>query len=130
MSSQIDAAENDANKYASMVLYYSHNAEKYLKTSDDHKAGEMMWGAMSYALKTAASKRNKQIKSHKELGKFAKELSKHECDIDIWNSYSHASLLHQNFYESNMNTSLVRSTCRSVAQTIGRIMKKMGYRAP
>ena len=27
MSAQIDAAKNEADKYASMVLHYSHNAK-------------------------------------------------------------------------------------------------------
>ena len=34
MSAGIDKAENDADKFASMVLHYSHNAEKYLKIRD------------------------------------------------------------------------------------------------
>lgn len=29
MSARIDAAKSAADKYASMVLHYSHNAEKY-----------------------------------------------------------------------------------------------------
>ena len=57
MSAQIDAAKNEADKYAGTVLHYSHNAENYLRTKDYHKAGEMMWGAMSCALKTVAAKK-------------------------------------------------------------------------
>ena len=67
MSAQIDAAKNEADKYAGTVLHYSHNAENYLRTKDSHKAGEMMWGAMSCALKTVAAKRNKFINGHRAL---------------------------------------------------------------
>jgi len=130
MSAQIDAAKNEADKYASMVLHYSHNAEKYLKLNDSHKASEMMWGAMSCALKTVAAKRNKEINGHRALGKFAITLSKQEQDKEIFYSFSLASMLHQNFYESNLDIFLVKSVCVDVARTIGRLMIKMKYRAP
>ena len=97
MSAQIDAATNDADKFASMVLHYSHNAEKYLKLNDYHKASEMMWGAMSCALKTVAAKRNKSINGHRALGKFAITLAKQEHDKDIFYSFSLANMLHQIF---------------------------------
>ena len=130
MSSKIDTADNEPDKYAGMVLYYSHNAEKYLKTKDYHKASEMMWGAMSCVLKTAAAKRNKPINGHRALGKFAITLAKQEQNKEIFYSYSLASMLHQNFYESNLDYFLVDAICRDVAKTIGRLMEKMGYSAP
>ena len=130
MSVHIDAATNEADKYASMVLHYSHNAEKYLKSNDYHKASEMMWGAMSCVLKTVAAKNNKVIHSHRDLGKFAVELSKYERDEEILNSFSHASTLHRNFYESNLDALAVKTTCFNVKRTVGKLMAKMGYRAP
>ena len=30
MSEKIDEAKNDADKFASMVLHYSHNAERHI----------------------------------------------------------------------------------------------------
>lgn len=130
MSAQIDAAKNEADKYASMALHYSHNAEKYLKLNDYNKASEMMWGAMSCVLKTVAAKRNKSINSHKELGQFARTLSKQEQDKEIFTSFLHGNMLHRNFYESNLDTLLVKSMCSDVARTIGKLMLKMKYRAP
>lgn len=130
MSDQIDAATNESDKYASMVLHYSDNAEKYLKLNDYHKASEMMWGAMSCVLKAVAAKRNKPINGHRALGKFAITLAKQEHDKEIFYSFSLASMLHQNFYESNLDHFLVQAVCIDVAKTIGRLMKKMEYRAP
>lgn len=130
MTAQIDAAKNDADRYASMVLHYSHNAEKYLKSRDYHKASEMMWGAMSCTLKTVAAKKNKQINGHRALGKFAITLSKQERNKEIFYSFSLASMLHQNFYESNLDLYLVGAICSDVRKTIGTMMAKMGYRAP
>ena len=57
-------------------------------------------------------------------------LSKQEQDKEIFYSFSLASMLHQNFYESNLDHFLVDAVCRDVAKTIGRLMKKMGYKAP
>lgn len=130
MSAHIDVAKNEADKYASMVLHYSHNAEKYLKLNDTHKASEMMWGVMSCVLKTVAAKRNKAINGHRALGKFAITLSKQEQDKEIFYSFSLANMLHQNFYESNLDLFLVKSVCFDVARTVGRLMVKMEYRAP
>ena len=130
MSVHIDAATNEADKYASMVLHYSHNAEKYLKLNDYHKASEMMWGAMSCVLKTVAAKKNTVIHSHRDLANFAVELSKHERDEEILNSFSHASTLHRNFYESDLDALAVKTTCFNVKKTVGKLMVKMGYRAP
>ena len=90
----------------------------------------MMWGAMSCVLRTVAAKKNKDINSHKSLGVFAKTLSKQERDTKIFYSFSLASDLHRNFYESNMDSILVKSTCRHVARTVGKLMTNMGYGAP
>jgi len=130
MSAKIEEAKNEADKFASMVLHYSDNAEKYLKSNDYHKASEMMWGAMSCALKTVAAKRNQSIKSHIALGKFAITLAKQEKDKDIFYSFALANMLHQNFYESNLDRFLVEAVCFDVARTIGKLMIKMKYRAP
>lgn len=130
MSSKIDEATNEADKYASMVLHYSDNAEEYLRTGDYHKASEMMWGAMSCVLKTVAAKRNRSINGHRALGNFAILLSKQEKNTEIFYSFALASMLHQNFYESNLDKFLVHSVCADVARTVGRLMKSMDYRAP
>lgn len=130
MSAQIDAAKNEADKYASMVLHYSNNAKKYLTSKDYHKASEMMWGAMSCALKTVAAKKNKKINSHRALGEFAETLSRHERDEKILYSFSLAGTLHRNFYESNLGPIQVKFMCAHVAKTVGMLMVKMGYRAP
>jgi hypothetical protein len=130
MSHKIDEAKNNADKYASMVLHYSNNAEQYLKTDHYHKASEMMWGAMSCVLKAVAAKRDLEINGHRHLGKFAIKLAKQEKDKDIFYSFALANMLHQNFYESNLDKFLVESICSDVARTVGKLMIKMNYRAP
>ena len=130
MSAQIDEADNDADRYASMVLHYSHNAEKYLKIKDYHKASEMMWGAMSCCVKTVAATKNESIKSHRQLGEYARKIAKMENDKEVFYSFSQASMLHSNFYESNLDPNTVLAIVEGVSKTIGKLMKKMGYRAP
>ncbi len=130
MSAKIDEAKNNADKFASMVLHYSHNAEKYLKIKDYHKASEMMWGAMSCMIKTVAAKENKSINSHKRLGEYTRELAKRQQDKELFNSFTKASLLHSNFYESNLDSKTVLAITQDVSRTIGRLMRKMQYRAP
>ncbi len=130
MSTKIDEAENDADRFASMVLHYSHNAEKYLKIKDYHKASEMMWGAMSCVIKAVAAKENKSIKSHRDLGEYVRNLAKQQKDKELFNSFSKASMLHSNFYESNLDPKTVLTIIQDVSRTIGRLMRKMKYRSP
>jgi len=130
MSTKIDEAENDADKFALMVLHYSHNAEKYLKIKDYHKASEMMWGAMSCVIKAVAAKEDKSIKSHRQLGEYVRKLAKQQKDKEIFNSFSKASMLHSNFYESNLDPKTILAIVQEVSRTIGRLMHKMGYRSP
>ncbi len=130
MSQKINDAKNDADKFASMVLHYSHNAEKNLKEGNFHKAGEMMWGSMSCTLKAVAAKKNVKIKSHRDIAKFAIKLSRDEKNKEIFHAYTSASMLHRNFYESDLDEYLVYSIIQNVSKTIGMLMKKIGYRAP
>ncbi|MYB29637.1 MAG: hypothetical protein F4Y18_01165 [Cenarchaeum sp. SB0663_bin_5] len=85
---------------------------------------------MSCALKAVAAKKKKDINSHRELGTFAEMLSNQEHNKEISNSFSSASTLHRNFYESNLDPNSVKSMCSRVAKTVGELMLKMGYRAP
>ena len=130
MSMKIEDAENDADKFALMVLHYSHNAEKYLKIKDYHKSSEMMWGAMSCVIKAVAAKENKSIKSHRQLGEYVRKLAKQQKDKEIFNSFSNASMLHSNFYESNLDPKTILAIVQKVSRTVGRLMHKMGYIAP
>lgn len=84
---------------------------------------------MSCALKMAAAKKNKNINSHRSLRKFAETLSRQEHDKEVFYSFSLASMLHRNFYESDLDPVMVKSMCAHVAKTAGRLMVKMGYRA-
>ena len=85
---------------------------------------------MSCALKAVAAEKNKTIHAHRDLGVFAKTLSKQERNQEIFRSFSHASTLHRNFYESNLDPGVVESLCFYVAKTVGRLMVVMGYGAP
>lgn len=130
MSAEIEKAENEPDKFASMVLHYSHNAAKYLEANDLHKASEMMWGAMSCVIKAVFAKKGIPIRSHRELGSFSRKLAQMEKDPDIFDSFSKASTLHSNFYESNLDELTVRTLIDDVRKTVGKLMKKMGYRTP
>ena len=131
MSTGIDKAENDADKFASTVLHCSHNAEKYLKIRDYHKASEMMRSAVSCVIKAVAAKQNKQLKSHNRvLADYAREFAKKQDDKEMLDSFSKASQLHSNFYESNLEPKTIIAIMQDVSKTIGRLVHKTGYRAP
>ena len=113
-----------------MTLHYSHNAEKYLKIRDYHKASEMMRGAMSCVIKAVAAKQNRQLKSHRILTEYAREFAKKQNDKEVFDSFLKASQLHSNFYESNLEPKTIIAIIQDVSKTIGRLVHKMGYRAP
>ena len=130
MSQKIKDAKNDADKFASEVLHYSRNAEKYLKIKDYHKASEMMWGAMACVIKTVAAKQNESLKSHSALSDYVRKLAKEQKDKEIFDSFSKACMLHSNFYESNLEPKTILAIIQDVSRTIGKLLHKMGYNTP
>ena len=128
MAFEFEKPEEKAEEYAGFALHYSDNAAKFLKAKEFQKASEMMWGAMASILKAVAARKGVSVKSHKELWQFARKLSKEEQNPEIFNSFSKASNLHQNFYESNIGEIELRALTESVAKTIGLLMEKLGYR--
>lgn len=130
MSARIDEAKNDADRFASMVLHYSHNAERCLESKDYQKASEMMWGAMSCVIKAVAAKEDISIKSHKALAAYTRKFAKRQKNKEIFNSFAKAGTLHSNFYESNLDPETILAVTKDVSRTVGVLMRKMGYRAP
>jgi len=124
-----EGSTDAVERYAKLVLHYSNNASLFLKLREFQKASEMMWGCMAAILKAVAAKKGKKIEGHSQLYHFAAQLSKEESDQKIYDSFLEASHLHKNFYESDITEEELRTMIKSIARTVGRLMKKLGYRA-
>lgn len=134
MTAQIAGTQNQAKnmqkaeKYAKLSLHYSLNAAKFLKLKEYEKACEMMWGAMATILKAIAARDGIHIKKHNDLWGFAEKTAKKTNDTEIYTSFSLASNLHTNFYESELDEKTLRKIINRIAKTIGKLMKDLGYR--
>lgn len=124
----IDKNKENTEKYAKLALHYSDNAQKFLKLKEYEKASEMMWGSMASILKAVAASKGSEIKKHGHLFGFAEKLSKESNDPEIYNSFSIASNLHTNFYESNLADETLLKMIYKIAKTIGKIMQSLGFR--
>ena len=124
MSTKLYDDEIDVNKFTKLALHYSDNAKEYLK-KDFQKASEMVWGAMLCTIKAVATKKNELINSHNKLFKYASKLAKEQNDKNVYYSLLQASLLHKNFYESNLDPSIILESAKNIFKTIDKLMYKI-----
>lgn len=89
-------------KYKAQSIHYLENAFVSMKAGNVEKAGEFLWGSMAEALKAVAASRGRELRSHREIGEYARELAKQLEDEAIWDVYGGASYLHTNFYEAGL----------------------------
>lgn len=97
----MEAINNE--KYKPQSIHYLENAFKFIKVGNPEKAGEFLWGSMAQALKAVAASRGRELNTHQEIGRYARELAKRSKDESIWNGFSQASYLHSNFYEAGLS---------------------------
>ncbi|MBM3942033.1 MAG: hypothetical protein FJ316_03735 [SAR202 cluster bacterium] len=86
--------------YQSLSIHYLENSLHHLQAGEIAKAGEFLWGSVATALKAVAARRDRGLRSHRELRAFARELARDSGQPDLWDKYLTAEHLHSNFYES------------------------------
>ncbi|MBI4286196.1 MAG: hypothetical protein HY670_09950 [Chloroflexi bacterium] len=98
------------------------NAGVAIHNGDTEKAGEFVWGSLSQALKAVAASRGILFRSHRKLKEYALELAREIHDNSISDTFDRASLLHTNFYESDLELKDVIRITSDVKTTIGRLL--------
>ncbi|MEM2630831.1 MAG: PaREP1 family protein [Candidatus Bathyarchaeia archaeon] len=100
---------------------YMKEAEEFLNKGDYAQASEKAWGAASQMVKAIASKRGKELRSHRELHEFVANLRKETNDFELSTLWSSATSLHQNFYENWLPKETVKDWIENVRRFIEKL---------
>ncbi len=88
-----------SRKYKTQSIHYIENAINCIETGDAQKASDFLWGSVAEALKAVAEVKGIELRSHKSIRDYARELAKEEKDPTIFDVFRKAESLHRNFYE-------------------------------
>ena len=88
-------------RYISTRDHYYKNMEESLAKGEYRKASELLWGAITQAIKALASlpPSPKEIHTHKEFFLFVKEVSRETADEEYFTLFNELNALHKNFYD-------------------------------
>ncbi|MDI6885344.1 MAG: PaREP1 family protein [archaeon] len=86
-------------KYKDQSIKYLKNAFECIETKDSQKASEFLWGSVAEALKAVAEVKGIELRGHKFVRDYARELAKDRKDSTIFDVFLKAESLHRNFYE-------------------------------
>ena len=117
----MEAINNE--KYKTQSMHYMENAFKFIKVGNPEKAGEFLWGSMAQALKAVAASKGRELNTHQEIRRYARELAKRCKDESIWNGFSQASYLHSNFYEAGLSMEEVFTCAGRIRTTVRKLLE-------
>jgi len=117
------AVIRNSEEYKTQSIHYLENAFKSIKAGNPEKAGEFLWGSMAQALKAVAASRERELNTHEEIRRYARELAKRGRDESIWNGFSQASYLHSNFYEAGLSMEEVLTYSGRIRTTVRKLLE-------
>lgn len=121
--------QNAVKKYAEQSLRYLENGLISLNQGDYDKASEFLWGSIAQAVKAVAASKGMELKTHRELWDFTRELTKEMADSKVYEAFRTASYLHTNFYEVELGPEEVLLASDAIRAVVGRLLKEVRYEA-
>ncbi len=101
---------------------YLENAVGLLRNNEPHKAGEMLWGAISQALHAVAASRGIPLTTHKSLRHFVSSLVRERSDQDLATTFRAAESLHSDFYEVELEVEDVGALTEPIRRAVANLM--------
>ena len=95
-------AQNKSAVYTRMRDTYFTNAEKFAAEGEFRKASELLWGAVTQAIKALAAKLDRKIETHAQFYSFMERLAKELRQQDLYESFLFLNDLHKNFYDEKI----------------------------
>ena len=89
-------------RYHGQSQHYYENALKFLQEGEPQKAAEFLWGTMAETFKAIAASRGRELRTHREIWDYAREVAKELNDESIWFGFKAAHSLHSDFYEAGL----------------------------
>jgi hypothetical protein len=111
-------------RHKKQSIHYLENAFHFIKQEDAEKASEFLWGAMTQALKAVALSKDKMLKSHNDIRKYAFEFRK-SGDEDIYYAFSMAQSLHSNFYETGLSMEDVNIGANEIKKAMTKLLSQI-----
>ena len=100
----LDLSENLVNSYIQMRDKYHTNAQKLAAEGEFRKASELLWGAVTQAIKALAAKRGHRIDNHSQFLDFVQTLAKEIEEPELYKSFLFLNDLHKNFYDETIRS--------------------------
>jgi hypothetical protein len=97
-------------RYRSQSEHYYENALRFLQEGEVQKSAELLWGSVAEALKALAASGGRELRSHRDIWEYARELSRERNDESIFDGFRAANSLHSDFYEGGLTLADVTLT--------------------
>ncbi len=111
-------------RHKKQSVHYFENALKSIDAGDAEKASEFLWGSMAQALKAVAMSKDKLLKRHDDIKKYALEFRK-SGDEDIYYAFNMAQSLHSNFYETGLSLDDVIIGADEIKKAIANLLSQI-----
>ena len=111
-------------RHKRQAVHYMENARHYIDVHDAEKASEFLWGAISQAVKALALSKNKVLRTHRDIERYAREFSRGE-DIDLYDAFGIAQRLHANFYEIELEIEDVAIGADRIERAVSKILAQI-----
>ncbi|MBI2304614.1 MAG: HEPN domain-containing protein [Chloroflexi bacterium] len=109
-------------EYRTQALRYLENAAEVLGKEEWEKGAEFIWGALAEALKAVALSNDRLLRTHSELRRFARELSKERQDPEISEAFARGERLHSDFYESFLDPEDIAEDMEHIRRAVGKLL--------
>ena len=108
--------------YALQSRHYLENSRSAIDLGELEKAGEFLWGSMALALKAVAASKEIELRNHRLLWDYAREISKDLREESIFTAFRDANSLHSNFYETGMSLDILLDSEERIRQAVGKLI--------
>jgi hypothetical protein len=113
-----ESPEDRVRAYRSAAIHYMSNAHEFLSRRDFAKASEFLWGAVSQSVKAVAALQGRELRHHRQLWDFARELD----DPDLFQNFRQANSMHSNFYEAGLPAEEVIDSIGSIGAAVSKLL--------
>ena len=108
--------------YAPQSRHYLENSQSAIDLGELEKAVEFLWGSMALAIKAVAAFKGIELRSHRLLWDYAREVSRELQEESIFTAFRDANSLHSNFYETGMSLDILLDSEDRIRQVVGRLI--------
>jgi hypothetical protein len=77
--------------------------EEFFGRGEYRKASELLWGAITQAIKALASLSGIRIWQHREFKSYIRDVGREKRDEEYYELFEYLENLHRNFYDENID---------------------------